>query len=137
MVRRARKHTICSSRPGKGGRSTELVYGGARHPKKTAWDKNCLRYQLVKKASKEHRYLLLAASPLSAWAPIIIPINSWWDARYSWAGMGCYDMVTGIEKIERLCHLTKSKPIGPFAKLKQPDLFRTLGYYDGRTTAFG
>ncbi|SPO05782.1 related to glycerol-3-phosphate dehydrogenase precursor [Cephalotrichum gorgonifer] len=116
---------------GTSSKSTKLVHGGVRYLEKAVWNLDYSQYQLVREALKERKYFLKTAPHLSAWLPIMIPIDTWWKAPYFWAGTKAYDFLAGSEGIESSYFLTKSKALEAFPMLKRSDLFGALVYYDG------
>jgi len=61
----------------------------------------------------------------------MIPINSWIQAPYFWAGTKAYDFLAGSENIESSYFLTRSKALDAFPMLKKDGLKGALVYYDG------
>jgi len=61
----------------------------------------------------------------------MIPINSWLQAPYFWAGTKAYDLLAGSENIESSYFLTRSKALDAFPMLKKDGLKGALVYYDG------
>ncbi|KAH7125339.1 FAD dependent oxidoreductase-domain-containing protein [Dendryphion nanum] len=116
---------------GTSSKSTKLVHGGVRYLEKAVWNLDYSQYALVVEALRERRYFLDTAPHLSAWLPIMLPIDKWWKAPYFWAGTKFYDFLAGSENIESSYFLTKSKALDAFPMLKRTDLFGALVYYDG------
>ena len=61
----------------------------------------------------------------------MIPINSWFQVPYFWAGTKAYDFLAGSENIESSYFLTRSKALDAFPMLKKDGLKGALVYYDG------
>lgn len=61
----------------------------------------------------------------------MIPVNSWLQAPYFWAGTKVYDLLAGSENIESSYFLTRSKALDAFPMLKKEGLKGALVYYDG------
>ncbi|KAF2269276.1 glycerol-3-phosphate dehydrogenase mitochondrial precursor [Lojkania enalia] len=116
---------------GTSSKSTKLVHGGVRYLEKAVWNLDYNQYKLVVEALRERRYFLDTAPHLSAWLPIMIPVDKWWKAPYFWAGTKFYDFLAGSENIESSYFLTKSKALDAFPMLKKEGLFGALVYYDG------
>ncbi|KAF2198396.1 DAO-domain-containing protein [Delitschia confertaspora ATCC 74209] len=116
---------------GTSSKSTKLVHGGVRYLEKAVWNLDYNQYKLVVEALRERRYFLDTAPHLSAWLPIMIPIDTWWKIPYFWAGTKAYDFLAGSENIESSYFLTKSKAIDAFPMLKKSGLCGALVYYDG------
>ncbi|KAI5283474.1 mitochondrial glycerol-3-phosphate dehydrogenase [Ascosphaera aggregata] len=115
---------------GTSSKSTKLVHGGVRYLEKAVWELDYNQYALVKEALRERRYFLHTAPHLSAWLPIMLPVQKWWQIPYFWAGTKCYDFLAGSEGIESSYFLTKSKAIDAFPMLKRDNLVGALVYYD-------
>ena len=116
---------------GTSSKSTKLVHGGVRYLEKAVFELDYNQYKLVKEALRERRYFLDTAPHLSSWLPIMIPVNTWWQAPYFWAGTKFYDFLAGSENIESSYFLTKSKALDAFPMLKRDGLWGALVYYDG------
>ncbi|TKA24742.1 hypothetical protein B0A50_05730 [Salinomyces thailandicus] len=116
---------------GTSSKSTKLVHGGVRYLEKAVWELDYSQYALVKEALRERRYFLDTAPHLSSWLPIMIPVKSWWQAPYFWAGTKFYDFLAGAENIESSYFLTRSKALDAFPMLKKENLWGALVYYDG------
>ncbi|KAI5304153.1 mitochondrial glycerol-3-phosphate dehydrogenase [Ascosphaera pollenicola] len=116
---------------GTSSKSTKLVHGGVRYLEKAVWELDHNQYALVKEALRERRYFLHTAPHLSAWLPIMLPVQKWWQIPYFWAGTKFYDLLAGSEGIESSYFLTKSKAIDAFPMLKKDGLVGALVYYDG------
>ncbi|CZT09192.1 hypothetical protein WAI453_005654 [Rhynchosporium graminicola] len=116
---------------GTSSKSTKLVHGGVRYLEKAVWELDYNQYALVKEALRERKYFLETAPHLSAWLPIMLPLDKWWKAPYYWAGTKCYDFLAGSEGIESSYFLTRSKALDAFPMLKKDNLVGALVYYDG------
>ena len=116
---------------GTSSKSTKLVHGGVRYLEKAFWELDYNQYSLVKEALRERRYFLDTAPHLSSWLPIMIPVKTWWQAPYFWAGTKAYDFLAGSENIETSYFMTRSKALDAFPMLKKENLWGALVYYDG------
>ncbi|KAI7162139.1 hypothetical protein KC349_g2309 [Hortaea werneckii] len=116
---------------GTSSKSTKLVHGGVRYLEKAVWELDYNQYNLVREALRERRYFLDTAPHLSSWLPIMIPVKTWWQAPYFWAGTKFYDFLAGSENIESSYFLTRSKALDAFPMLKKENLWGALVYYDG------
>jgi len=55
----------------------------------------------------------------------------WWQLPYYYAGIKCYDLVSGRQLLKRSYILSKSKALELFPMLKKDKLVGALVYYDG------
>ena len=83
---------------GTSGRSTKRIHGGIRYLE-TAFKKlDYGSYELVKEALEERAYMLRAAPYMNKPLPIMIPIYTWWELPYMWAGAKVYDLIAGSQR---------------------------------------
>ena len=111
------------------------MHGGVRYLEKAVWELDYNQYKLVKEALRERKYFLDTAPHLSAWLPIMLPVQKWWQAPYFWLGTKAYDWLAGKEGIESSYFLTRSKALEAFPMLKSGEIVGALVYY-GECTAF-
>jgi len=57
----------------------------------------------------------------------------WWLLPYYYAGIKCYDVVSGRQLLKTSYVLSKSKALEQFPMLKADKLVAALVYYDGRS----
>jgi glycerol-3-phosphate dehydrogenase len=62
----------------------------------------------------------------------MLPLQSWWQLPYFWAGTKFYDFLAGSEGIESSYFLNRSKALDAFPMLKKENLVGALVYYDGQ-----
>jgi len=63
---------------------------------------------------------------------IIFDANRWWQLPYYYAGIKCYDIVSGRQLLKQSYILSKSKALELFPMLKKDKLVGALVYYDGQ-----
>ena len=62
-----------------------------------------------------------------------IHVCRWWLLPYYYAGIKCYDLVSGRQLLKSSYILSKSKALELFPMLKAEKLVGALVYYDGDT----
>uniref|UniRef100_A0A8C9SKI1 Glycerol-3-phosphate dehydrogenase, mitochondrial n=1 Tax=Scleropages formosus TaxID=113540 RepID=A0A8C9SKI1_SCLFO len=90
------------------------------------------QYMMVKEALHERANLLEIAPHLSAPLPIMLPVYSWWQLPYYWAGIKMYDLVAGAQCLKSSYVLSKNKALELFPMLKRDKLVGAIVYYDGQ-----
>ncbi|OAQ61708.1 glycerol-3-phosphate dehydrogenase, mitochondrial precursor [Pochonia chlamydosporia 170] len=117
---------------GTSSKSTKLVHGGVRYLEKAVWNLDYPQLELVIEALRERRGFLNIAPHLSSSLPILLPLQSWFQAPYLWAGCKMYDLLAGSQGLESSYLLSRSKAIDSFPLLKKDKLVGALVYYDGQ-----
>ncbi|OAX84095.1 hypothetical protein ACJ72_01531 [Emergomyces africanus] len=118
---------------GTSSKSTKLVHGGVRYLEKAILNLDYNQYKLVKEALHERKYFLDIAPHLSTWLPTLLPIRTWWQAPYLWAGTKMYDLLAGHQgSPEGSYFLTKNRAMGVFPTLNADGIVGALCYYDGQ-----
>ncbi|OJD16876.1 hypothetical protein AJ78_02973 [Emergomyces pasteurianus Ep9510] len=118
---------------GTSSKSTKLVHGGVRYLEKAILNLDYNQYKLVKEALHERKYFLDIAPHLSTWLPTLLPIRTWWQAPYLWAGTKMYDLLAGHQgSPEGSYFLTKNRAMGVFPTLNADGMVGALCYYDGQ-----
>ncbi|ODH46538.1 hypothetical protein GX48_07376 [Paracoccidioides brasiliensis] len=114
-------------------KSTKLVHGGVRYLEKAILNLDYNQYKLVREALHERKYFLDIAPHLSTWLPTLLPVRSWWQAPYLWAGAKMYDLLAGHQgPPEGSYFMTKNRVMGAFPTLNVEGLVGALCYYDGQ-----
>ncbi|KAK9451537.1 FAD dependent oxidoreductase-domain-containing protein [Limtongia smithiae] len=116
---------------GTSSRSTKLVHGGVRYLEKAFWNLDYEQYKLVKEALAERATFLTIAPHLSFALPIMVPVYTWWQIPYYWAGTKAYDLLAGRENMASSFFMTRSAALDMFPLLKPDDLKGGIVYYDG------
>ncbi|CAK8675012.1 unnamed protein product [Clavelina lepadiformis] len=117
---------------GTSSRSTKLIHGGVRYLQKAIMGLDLEQYHLVKEALHERANLLQIAPHLSAPLPIMLPVYTWWQVPYYWAGIKAYDLVAGSKCVKPSFILSKSSALEKFPMLKKDKLKAAIVYYDGQ-----
>ncbi|PGH34800.1 glycerol-3-phosphate dehydrogenase [[Emmonsia] crescens] len=118
---------------GTSSKSTKLVHGGVRYLEKAILNLDYNQYKLVREALHERKYFLDIAPHLSTWLPTLLPIRTWWQAPYLWAGTKMYDLLAGHQgSPEGSYFLTKNRALGAFPTLNADGMVGALCYYDGQ-----
>ncbi|OAT10915.1 glycerol-3-phosphate dehydrogenase [Blastomyces gilchristii SLH14081] len=118
---------------GTSSKSTKLVHGGVRYLEKAILNLDYNQYKLVKEALHERKYFLDIAPHLSTWLPTLLPIRTWWQAPYLWAGTKMYDLLAGHQgSPEGSYFMTKNRAMGAFPTLNANGMVGALCYYDGQ-----
>jgi len=117
---------------GTSSKSTKLVHGGVRYLEKAVWNLDYPQLELVIEALRERKGFLNIAPHLSSSLPILLPLQSWFQAPYLWAGCKMYDLLAGSQGLESSYLLSRSKAIDSFPLLRKDNLVGALVYYDGQ-----
>jgi glycerol-3-phosphate dehydrogenase len=64
---------------------------------------------------------------------ILLPIYTWWQLPYYYAGCKLYDILAGKENMESAYWMGKGKAIEAFPMLKTDGLVGGVVYYDGES----
>ncbi|ORX34271.1 putative glycerol-3-phosphate dehydrogenase [Kockovaella imperatae] len=117
---------------GTSSKSTKLVHGGVRYLQKAVMELDYEQWKLVKEALRERRIFLETAPHLSSMLPILLPIYTWWQLPYYYAGCKLYDILAGKENMESAYWMGKGKALEAFPMLKKDGLVGGVVYYDGQ-----
>ncbi|KAG5989618.1 hypothetical protein E4U43_004466 [Claviceps pusilla] len=117
---------------GTSSKSTKLVHGGVRYLEKAVWNLDYPQLELVIEALRERKGFLHIAPHLSRSLPILLPLQSWLQAPYLWAGCKMYDLLAGSQGLESSYLLSRRKALEAFPLLKRDHLVGALVYYDGQ-----
>ncbi|WWC58421.1 uncharacterized protein I303_100961 [Kwoniella dejecticola CBS 10117] len=117
---------------GTSSKSTKLVHGGVRYLQKAIFELDYEQWKLVKEALKERRVFLETAPHLSSMLPILLPIYTWWQLPYYYAGCKLYDILAGKENMESAYWMGKGKAMEAFPMIKSEGLVGGVVYYDGQ-----
>ncbi|KAK4687415.1 glycerol-3-phosphate dehydrogenase, partial [Tremellales sp. Uapishka_1] len=117
---------------GTSSKSTKLVHGGVRYLQKAIMELDYEQYKLVKEALRERKIFLETAPHLSSMLPILLPIYTWWQLPYYYAGCKVYDLLAGKENMEGAYWMGKGKAVEAFPMLKTEGLVGGVVYYDGQ-----
>lgn len=117
---------------GTSSKSTKLVHGGVRYLEKAVMNLDYSQLQLVMEALHERKTFLTISPHLSNSLPILLPLQSWWQAPYMWIGTKAYDLLAGSQGLESSYFMSKSKAAASFPLLRQEKVVGALVYYDGQ-----
>ncbi|XP_063708080.1 glycerol-3-phosphate dehydrogenase, mitochondrial isoform X2 [Culicoides brevitarsis] len=117
---------------GTSSRSTKLIHGGVRYLQKAILGLDFEQYRMVKEALAERAFMLECAPHLTRPLPIMLPVYTWWQIPYYWAGIKCYDLVAGDRNVKSSYYLSKSDALERFPMLKGDALKGAIVYYDGQ-----
>lgn len=73
---------------------------------------------------------------LTLTARILLPIYTWWQLPYYYAGCKMYDILAGKENMETSYWMGKGKALEAFPMLKGDGLVGGVVYYDGESEHF-
>lgn len=111
---------------GTSGRSTKLIHGGIRYLEAAFKKFDIESYRLVEEALEERAWMIQSAPYMARPLPIMIPLYSWWQVPYFWAGAKVYDLVAGRKRflppshfISKCAHVTWH-PAGAWRALTAP-----------------
>ncbi|GAA5865600.1 hypothetical protein JCM1840_001456 [Sporobolomyces johnsonii] len=117
---------------GTSSKSTKLVHGGVRYLQKAVFELDYEQYKLVREALHERKTFLHIAPYLSHSLPIMLPIYTWWQIPYFFAGCKMYDILAGKANMESSYVMSKGKALEAFPMLKSDGLCGAVVYYDGQ-----
>ncbi|BGP51636.1 mitochondrial glycerol-3-phosphate dehydrogenase [Rhodotorula kratochvilovae] len=117
---------------GTSSKSTKLVHGGVRYLQKAVFELDYEQYKLVKEALHERKTFLHTAPYLSHSLPIMLPVYTYWQIPYFFAGTKLYDILAGKANMESSYVMGKGKALEAFPMLKGDGLTGAVVYYDGQ-----
>ena len=117
---------------GTSSKSTKLIHGGVRYLQKAVMGLDYEQYRLVREALQERSNLLRIAPHLAHPLPIMLPIYTFWQIPYFWAGIKCYDLVAGREVLQKSYFVSRAKALEMFPMLNKQKLRGAIIYYDGQ-----
>ena len=98
------------------------------------------QFKLVHEALSERAILLHIAPHLATELPIIVPVYTWWEVPYMWAGLKFYDLVAALHwsgartraRVQSSYLLRKAQALRQFPMLNPDKLKATMVYHDGK-----
>lgn len=117
---------------GTSSKSTKLVHGGVRYLEKAVMSLDYPQLQLVMEALRERRTFLDIAPHLSTSLPIILPLQSWLQGPYMFAGIKAYDFLAGSRGLESSYIMSKATALEKLPTLRSENLIGAVVYYDGQ-----
>jgi glycerol-3-phosphate dehydrogenase len=118
---------------GTSGRSTKLIHGGIRYLEAafTRLDKGS--FDMVSEALSERAHLLNAAPYMAHPLATLIPVYTWWELPYLWAGAKLYDLIAGSRRaVPSSFHVSREEAMYQFPMLDASKLRGGIVYYDGQ-----
>jgi glycerol-3-phosphate dehydrogenase len=117
---------------GTSGRSTKLIHGGIRYLEAAFKKLDPGMYHLVQEALEERAHLMSAAPYMARPQATLIPLHSWWEIPYVWAGAKVYDWLAGSKRfVPPSYFISASEALYQFPMLKTVGLKGAIIYYDG------
>ena len=113
-------------------KSTKLLHGGVRYLEKAFKELDFSQFKLVKAGLEERSTVLKIAPHLSRPLPIIIPVYSWFQASYYWAGIKAYDLLSGRHTIGKSRFISKEVVQQYFPKMDRTRVKGAILYFDGQ-----
>jgi glycerol-3-phosphate dehydrogenase len=118
---------------GTSSRSTKLIHGGIRYLETAFMKLDYAALKLVYEALEEREFFLSAAPYMNRPLPIMIPIYTWWEVPYMWAGTKMYDLVAGSKRfVPGSYYINADEAMFQFPMLRKDGLKGALVYYDGQ-----
>lgn len=109
-----------------------MIHGGVRYLQKAIFGLDIEQYNMVKEALRERAGMLRQAPHLTHPLPIMLPVYTWWQVPYFWAGIKAYDFVAGDRNVKSSFYLSKADALERFPMLKSDSLKGAIVYYDGQ-----
>lgn len=113
-------------------RSTKLLHGGVRYLEKAFKELDFSQFSLVKAGLEERSTVLKIAPHLSRPLSIIIPIYSWFQAGYYWAGIKAYDLLSAGHTIGKSRYISKDDVQQYFPAMNTEKIKGAILYFDGQ-----
>jgi glycerol-3-phosphate dehydrogenase len=118
---------------GTSGRSTKLIHGGIRYLEAAFKNLDVGAYRLVREALEERAHLLNAAPYNAQPLAMLIPLYTWWEIPYMWAGAKVYDWLAGSARAVPHSYFVSAAEVHQqFPMLRTDGLKGGIVYYDGR-----
>lgn len=116
---------------GTSSKSTKMAHGGVRYLEKAFLEFSKDQLDLVIEALNERAHLLNTAPHLCKILPIMIPVYTYWQIPYFYAGCKFYDLFAGSQNL-KASYLLSSKSASEVAPmLDGANLKAGLVYHDG------
>jgi glycerol-3-phosphate dehydrogenase len=118
---------------GTSGRSTKLIHGGIRYLEAAFKNLDREMLHLVSEALAERAHLLNAAPYMAHPLATLLPIYTWWEVPYMWAGCKLYDLIAGARRaVPASYYVSAEEARFQFPMLKADGLKGGIVYYDGQ-----
>lgn len=116
---------------GTSSKSTKMAHGGVRYLEKAFFQLSKSQLDLVIEALNERAHLLNTAPHLCKILPILIPVYTYWQVPYFYAGCKLYDLFAGNQNLKNSYLLSRSNAIELAPMLEATNLKAALVYHDG------
>lgn len=116
---------------GTSSKSTKMAHGGVRYLEKAVFELSKAQLDLVIEALNERGHMLETAPHLCKILPIMIPVYSYWQVPYFFAGCKMYDWFAGKQNLRSSYLLSKSSASELAPMLDESKLKAALVYHDG------
>ncbi|KCV71407.1 hypothetical protein H696_02354 [Fonticula alba] len=119
---------------GTSSRSTKLIHGGVRYLERAVFDLDSKQYNLVREALAERKTLLEIAPHIVHPQAILLPVYSFFDAVYYYAGAVCYNLLARLTSGDRMPFtriLSPTRTLEAFPSLSAEGLRAGIVYHDG------
>ncbi|CDF91935.1 ZYBA0S16-00408g1_1 [Zygosaccharomyces bailii CLIB 213] len=116
---------------GTSSKSTKMAHGGVRYLEKAFFELSKAQLDLVIEALNERGHMLESAPHLCKVLPIMIPVYSYWQVPYFYAGCKMYDWFAGKQNLRSSYLLSKSSAAELAPMLDESKLKAGLVYHDG------
>ncbi|CAR26719.1 ZYRO0B16522p [Zygosaccharomyces rouxii] len=116
---------------GTSSKSTKMAHGGVRYLEKAVFELSRAQLDLVIEALNERGHMLETAPHLCKILPIMIPVYSYWQVPYFFAGCKLYDWFAGKQNLRSSYLLSKTYASELAPMLDESKLKAGLVYHDG------
>ncbi|SMN17917.1 similar to Saccharomyces cerevisiae YIL155C GUT2 Mitochondrial glycerol-3-phosphate dehydrogenase [Maudiozyma saulgeensis] len=116
---------------GTSSKSTKMAHGGVRYLEKAFLEFSKDQLDLVVEALNERAHLINTAPHLCKILPILIPVYTYWQIPYFYAGCKFYDLFAGSQNLKSSYLLSKSSAAELAPMLDSSKLTAGLVYHDG------
>lgn len=116
---------------GTSSKSTKMAHGGVRYLEKAVFELSKAQLDLVIEALNERGHMLETAPHLCKVLPIMIPVYSYWQVPYFFAGCKMYDWFAGRQNLRPSYLLSKTYASELAPMLDESKLKAGLVYHDG------
>ncbi|CAB4256244.1 similar to Saccharomyces cerevisiae YIL155C GUT2 Mitochondrial glycerol-3-phosphate dehydrogenase [Maudiozyma barnettii] len=116
---------------GTSSKSTKMAHGGVRYLEKAFLEFSKDQLDLVVEALNERAHLINTAPHLCKILPILIPVYTYWQIPYFYAGCKFYDLFAGSQNLKSSYLLSKANAAELAPMLDSSKLTAGLVYHDG------
>lgn len=116
---------------GTSSKSTKMAHGGVRYLEKAIFHLSKAQLDLVIEALNERANMLRTAPHLCGVLPIMIPVYTWWQIPYFFAGCKMYDWFAGYQNLRSSTIFSKEITMAVAPMLDASNLKASCIYHDG------